>query len=787
MQRNGLLMPENDVQEQLADIWDVIKRRPGLILICVVVWLSLGAIYYFKAPRTFESKADILIVTKRYSISGQEDDETPVYEKTMETHAVMASSPMIVGRALEDFRLASLPTLVDEEEPIKAIIDDLTARVKEDNTTILELSYRSRNELDCQKVVSAIAASYEEFLSESNQNVGRETADLIRQANEQLSKTLDDQQKEFSSFQTDAPLLWKDGKGVNVHHERQAEIEEARRELMVQRRLLQAELDAVNDAVARGGVSREALYYKALVALQLHEHDTEWRDFQIQEKEQFAEREAVRQYAALLVGEFVRLWVDRSEAMDEFDEGHPKVQSYDKRIEQVRSLLSKMVVDKNSVTQAVLGLDAETITNDDTDYVAIYLQRLNDDIAIHDEQISRLDREFLAEQELANQMQKHLLREQHLRSKKENTEKLFHAVVDRLQEIDLMHEYGGDSMTIVAHPEVGEQVAPDPLLTLLGSMMLGLLTGCGLAWSVDRSEHTFRTTAEIREALGIPVVGRVPQMHADRLKVASDSKFQAIVCTVHQEGSPLAEVFRGIRTNLYFSTVGADHKIIQITSPLPGDGKSTVTANLAVSIAKSGKRVLVIDADFRRPAMSKMFGIRSTGKLGLGAMIAQDLKMQEAVVETEVPNLYFLPVCERPKHPSELLSTPEFKELLDRFREEFDFVLIDTPPLLAVTDPCVVATRVDGVLLVVRIRKGVQVAAKRAMEMLHDVNATVVGVVGNGWERKRGLLEGPSYEYGYGDADYHQAQNGQGGMLDGMVANGSRRPKQWTDTVAEGR
>ena len=221
---------------------------------------------------------------------------------------------------------------------------------------------------------------------------------------------------------------------------------------------------------------------------------------------------------------------------------------------------------------------------------------------------------------------------------------------------------------------------------------------------------------------------------------------------------------------MYFSTAGANHKVILITSPLPGDGKTTVTANLAVTIAKSGKRVLVIDADFRRPSMSKLFGVAANGKFGLGAMIAKDVEFEDAIQHTEIPNLYFLPVCERPRHPSELLSTPEFKELLDAVREEFDFVLIDSPPLLAVTDPCVVASRADGVLLTIRIRKGVQVAAQRAMEMLQDVNANIVGVVANGWERKRGL-EGATYEYGYGGYGY-TGSNGNGSLRE--TANGSR-------------
>ena len=120
---------------------------------------------------------------------------------------------------------------------------------------------------------------------------------------------------------------------------------------------------------------------------------------------------------------------------------------------------------------------------------------------------------------------------------------------------------------------------------------------------------------------------------------------------------------------------------------------------------------------------------------------------------TDVPNLFFLPALERPLNPSELLSTPQFKSLLELARERYDFVLIDTPPLLAVTDPCAVAARADGVLLTLRIRKGVQEVSERAMEMLRSVNANILGTVVNGVEENSGF-QGVSGKYGsYGYAE----------------------------------
>ena len=131
-------------------------------------------------------------------------------------------------------------------------------------------------------------------------------------------------------------------------------------------------------------------------------------------------------------------------------------------------------------------------------------------------------------------------------------------------------------------------------------------------------------------------------------------------------------------------------------------------------------------------------------------MIAGKADPVDSEIATDIPNLFFLPALERPLNPSELLSTPQFKNLLDMARERFDFVLIDTPPVLAVTDPCAVAARVDGVLLTLRIRKGCQAVSKRALEMLNGVEANVLGTIVNGVDEKSGFrgVEGGYGKYG---------------------------------------
>jgi capsular exopolysaccharide synthesis family protein len=208
-----------------------------------------------------------------------------------------------------------------------------------------------------------------------------------------------------------------------------------------------------------------------------------------------------------------------------------------------------------------------------------------------------------------------------------------------------------------------------------------------------------------------------------------------------------AEAYRSIRTALYFSTRGDGHKVIQITSPEPGDGKSTLTANLAVVIAQSGKSVLLIDADFRRPRIHKLFGLE--GIAGMSSVINGEVELADAVQSTSIKNLSILACGPRPDNPSELLTLPRFKELLDVFREKYDFVLIDTPPLMAVSDPSIVAARVDGVILTIRIKKKGRHNAQRATEALESIGANVLGIVVNGVGGRGGYGYGYGARYGY--------------------------------------
>ena len=740
---SGHLDSEHDLQDQLTDLWEIIHRHLGLALASLGIILGLGGLYYLKAPRTYESQADVVITSKQNAGFSKIDDERPMFEKSLETHALQIQSPLIIEKALERYDLGNLTTLVDEEDPVAYVIENLSVVLKDDKATVLNIAYRCGAPGDARDVVSAISSTYEDYLGSVNEQGGRKASQLIKEGQDLLKKEMVRAQKEYREFQRTANLMYRDNQGINQHHERLNLFESARQKFMVEKTVMEAKIKSLQEALAMGGASREAATMVAKAELRADTGRNDLVKIKMMEQEQFTGRESFRQTLSILLQEMIRLEVEKSELVSEFDGGHPKVQSASKRLKRVKDMYTKVL----SKDMGSIGL--EQLNEDNKDYAGIYLVYLKDRLATIDSQIAQLDANSQQEQIEANKVQDILLTDQSLRNNLENTKVLFDQVVASLNEINLVQEHGGDTISIIAAAKLGEQVAPRIAYVGVASTFFGCLLGSVLCWLVDRSENTFRSASEVRNALKVPVVGRIPVIRK-RDQVASTSlpHISPIVCTVHQDKSQVAEAFRAVRTNLYFSTKsGSKFKVLQITSPLPGDGKSTVTANLAVAIAKSGKRVLVMDADFRKPSMAKLLGKPKNCKHGLAAVIAGQADPVDSALATEIPNLFFLPAHERPLNPSELLSTPQFKNLLEVLRDRFDIILIDTPPLLAVSDPCAVAARVDGVLLTLRIRKGVQQCATRAMELLRGVDANVLGTIINSMDDEQGF-DGTTGAYG---------------------------------------
>lgn len=207
--------------------------------------------------------------------------------------------------------------------------------------------------------------------------------------------------------------------------------------------------------------------------------------------------------------------------------------------------------------------------------------------------------------------------------------------------------------------------------------------------------------------------------------------------------SPISEQYKTIRTNIQYSSVDEELKTIMVTSSGPGEGKSTTVANLAVVFSQLGKKVLLVDADLRKPTVHRTFGVNNL--FGFTTVLTKQATLGSTVLETEEKDLFILTSGPIPPNPAELLSSKSMEQFIEEAKEQFDYVLFDTPPLLAVADPQILANKVDGSILVVFSGRTEIDQVKKAKELLVNAQSKLVGVVLNHKEMKDN-----DYYYYYG-------------------------------------
>jgi succinoglycan biosynthesis transport protein ExoP len=252
------------------------------------------------------------------------------------------------------------------------------------------------------------------------------------------------------------------------------------------------------------------------------------------------------------------------------------------------------------------------------------------------------------------------------------------------------------------------------------------------------------------------------------------SKEPVELITQSRPQSQMAESYRALRTSLLLTSSGAPPKTILFTSALPQEGKTTTSINTAIVLAQKGTRVLLIDADLRRPSIHKTLGMGP--RAGLSNVLTGGCAVQQAISRSSLlPNLFILPAGTPPPNPAELLASTQMFETIQELREHYDHIVIDTPPTLSVTDAVVLATRADAVVLVIRSGQTTKPALRRSREILAQVNARVAGVLLNAVN-----LDSPDYYYYY----EYQGKYGHRYYDDGRNGDNDPLPAQATSSGA---
>jgi capsular exopolysaccharide synthesis family protein len=686
----------------------------------------------------------------------------------MSADDVAPTPDLVVAEDIGDWLpLSQLPGILanlDTNEKVSTYIKDRLVISRggsgqERESHVINIEFRHPDLVESKLILDAILASYQKFLDDKFSDVNKEAAKLIEKASKELEENLAEAVRDYQRFREQSPVVFADKSSTNIPRQRwektqvellsvQLLLADARSRVAV----IEPQLKKLNEsgklslmAIMAVIDEKNAIRIGTLLAMNASGTKTE----------QFFQEQMKRQTA--MSAEFDRLLVmtTRQRSMSvELGPKHPDVLKLNEEIEHIKKYLEDLKKETASVVEQNFGPE---------ELMQSYISLLKTDVLAFEQREQDLLEAAAREEEESKGLIVYELEGEALRDQARRSEQLYQVVVERLGQINLAKDYSGFINEIMQEPEYGVEVWPNVPILLALAVALGLVMGAGTCGAQEYFDRSFRDPDEVRRDLDLPLLTHVPDLHKKTGTIAAGSRVHYSICAFHRPKSREAEVFRGLRTSLFFSGEGQECSVIMSTSPNKGDGKSTMVTNLAVSIAQAGYKILLIDCDMRRPSSHKLLGLSNA--VGLSDLLKGDKKPGDVIQSTETDNLSVITSGPCPQNPAELLTSPAFANFLKSAREKYRFVLLDCPPVLAVADPCIIAPRADGVVMVLRVAQDSRPQAMRAKEMLQRVNGRILGVVVNASDEATkagyGRYGESAYVYGY-DSGYNRSYRNNG-------------------------
>jgi capsular exopolysaccharide synthesis family protein len=676
-------------------------RRWPWLAVGLAVGTALGAAYYFLRPAVYESTAQLLVVKNRADAAPADDEVGP--------QVVLLGSETVLRAAVERH-------LPGADARVAFLKDRLSAAREAEPgsghpSTVIRLTFRADNPDDGPKYLRAVIDGYRDVVKElygeppaPQAPPTGEKADPLRAAEDAARAELREAERKLREAGPE---------DLAAVRQRVSAGRDARAKLQGRREVIEGELKQIRAAGADPAA-------RAAVLQRLQPADRPTTPGGRDPDAELAQLQAER----------ARLVERRN-----LGPGHPEIVALDARIKELQAELGR-------------GGPAE-------DRLEAYRQKLEAELARVTAELGPLAARVEADETLAERIAVLLGEVRAAEGKLKGLEADREAARARAR-TDAPRPAGGFEVREVSRPGPGVKVAPSLLWSLLPGAAAGLLLGAALALVAGLTAAppppagVARPPFDARK-LGLPVLGHVPVMRTtDPPEVKPAAALDPALAVVLRPRSADADAVRGVRTQLLLGIRDKGSQVVLVTGPAPGDGGTTVAANLAAALARADKRVILVDADFRRPRVHKAFGL-SAPAVGLAAVLADKADLADAVYPCEVGNLSLLPAGPRPADPAELLTAPRFPEVLAELRANYDVVVLDAPPVLSASDAAAVAPQADGVVLVVRADPDAGAAAGQAKEALAAAGK-LLGVVVN-LSAERGAGRGSRYDYPSADAD----------------------------------
>jgi len=735
------------------EILSVLRRQKWLVILTALLGVASGVLYSILGTPWYESNSKMLINPKTVGMTNGTTADS-VAEDVLANHMEVLQSRRIVDAALKEDKLLDLESiqkhLSKETDAADYVIAHLQltrggggdAKVAKS----LLIAFQHTDPVDSQKILESVLVEYQKFVVQQMETVMSTANRLIGNAKEGVEGDLLLAEKGYLEARRAAPLLFQGEGSSNVYQEKYRRLEEELLNLDIEESAVRTRFDNVNAAIKamQNGTEQQKLDQLALIdgkslerlgvfaGLKMNASTT--AEFMAAQPERIVEAQTEYQRLLELMSEKQRLG-------SVFGAQHPKVRDIDDEIVLVKSFLGeKQEKLKGSVGMADLPLNPETL-------LRTYVGFLTHDLAAF--QNRRKELVILASnaEGQAKQLIDYEIEEQLLRNKITRQEALFDGIVQQLRELDTASGLSGYVYELLETPRLGIQVWPSVPLCGLGGLILGLLVGVSLAVASDVRDGRFRSSDELDHMIGMPTIARIGKLPSARRGVKG---------LMALEATPDAEAFRMGRTLMLPDIKSGDLKTIGFTSPMQGDGKSTVLSNFAVSLSQIGLKVLVIDADLRRPSQHRYFSVPVA--VGLTDIVEGNADPETSVKETQVPNVWIITAGSTTKTPAELLQSVQFDKLVDDISDNYDVVLIDLPPVLAVSDPLVVAPKVSGMMFVVRVASASREEVSNSLRRLHSTGADMVGCIVNAYGSGSKFASSAAY-FGYTESSYTRPMN----------------------------
>lgn len=725
---SSLEAPALDVVHSVVQFFRIAWYRRNMILAILVALSLLGALAYATATRIYESHASLLILQSGKDATTPSVGGDGADAKVMPTYQELLKSAIVLEGAVKhlppkhriDFRTHP------QDKWARVLAANLsTSSVR--NTNIIDVSYRSKNPYTAAEVVRAVIQSYLEFIDRTHKGTAADVIGVLTREKAKLEAALEQKQHELLAARSASGQigLKRDGPVAPPLVQRVIDLNDLLTKAQEKRIEFQASLATIEQAVVKG----EDLQQHILAV-----EETVGREILL------SSLGLNSQDASVQSGLERKLLEDRAQlqtALREFGPAHPRVVEISDRIRLTEQYLQSY---RNQLDYRLAELQQSQLGPTLVKMLTQSLAKAWEE----EKSIARLFEDARREAVKLNGEMAELEILEHDVGRLRNSHDV---LVNQIASIDLRQERGEIRAAVVEEPTpslkpVSPQLVNIAAVCIFATILLGAVT----VYVLDILDDRFRSPEELRMHLGVPVLAMVRKMSI------SDSEGLQSVQTHIAPDSAETEAFRTLRTALALNSRATGR--IVISSSEPGDGKTTVLANLAVSYAQSGKRTLLIDADLRRPGMTALLNLK--GRSGVSDILRAKDSVAELAEEylcrTEVEGLDVLPAGPRRANPSEMLAGSRFGDLLAWADGAYDQILVDSPPVLAASDSQIVGQLVDGVILVVNAEKNHRHVAVRAVESFVALGVEVLGAVVNRISPNDSKGYGYGYGYGY---EYH--------------------------------